>query len=439
MNGETHSGSRYAVTATRTPLADDVLAYLGGRADIMANPYPLLARLREEAPVYRVEALDIVLVSSYEAVSYVLRHPKVFPSDTKQGRYAQAALARAEGEEKVRLKALQDWWWGWFVEMDGAKHRRIRNLAQQFFTQQSIELLRGRIQSLIDELLEPAVERGSLELVTELALPVPEIVICDLLAIPRADSHRVAAWSRELEQFIGGEVFDLSGSYRALQEFRDYLLDIVHTQRQSPTTPLMESLVMSGGSDRLDDEELWVTMTFLLFAGHETTTNLIGNGVVALMRNREEWQRLVRDPQLAENAVEEILRYDPSVHKAMRVAASDVELGGLSIEKGETVRTLLGAACRDPQANADPDTFDITREQIRHVGFGIGSHFCLGSQLARLETQLVLTTLAQRFSDLQLAGDVTWRPAPFLHGPEAVPLDLGVPERSNRLDVTTLV
>ena len=413
--------------ATALPsLADEIDALHRGRDDLRLDPYPLLARLRDEAPIYEFEPLDIVLVSSYEGIKFVIDNPDLFIAETRNGRYARAKMERFSGVDQRMLTDLQEWLWAWFIEMDGPAHRRIRGLAHNAFTRTNVLKLEGRIEEIVDELLAPGAARGTLELVSELALPLPQIIICDMLGIPLEARDQISSWSHDLEEFIGGDHFDVARSHAALVGFRDYLLEVISREREQPSSALLGSLMRTDTEDALSDHELWATMTFMLFAGHETTTNLIGNCLKALMGHREQWERVCEEPRLVPAAVEEILRYDSSVLQAKRMATEDVTVEGTVIRAGDTVRLLYGGANRDPRAFDDPDRFDVERPRGRgHFGFGRGAHHCLGSQLSRLELAVVLRTIAARFPDVTLTGDIEMGPAVFLRGPRRMQLDLG--------------
>jgi cytochrome P450 len=412
-------------TATLAPLAEEVDAYLRGRPDLLADPYPLFRRLRAEAPVFRHEPLDQTLATTFADVTFISLHPELFLENTSGGSHVRGALAHAAAEERERLDVLLEWFWGWISEKDGPEHARLRGLARKSFTKRNVVLLRDRVQQIVDELLEPLVPRNEIELVSDFAYQLPMIVICELLDVPPEDRHLIRRWASELGAFIGSEHENVPAAYDALLEFRDYLLRIVERRRGGPTTDLLGALIgAEDNGDRLGDDELWVMMTVFLFAGHETTTNMIGNGLIALMNNREQWGRLVADPELVPAAVEELLRYDTSVQTVRRVAAKDVELGGTVVRAGDTVRMILASANRDPEMFPEPDRLDVGRRPDRQLAFGVGLHHCLGNQLARLELRHVLLTFVTRFPDLELNGEIVWRRSPFLRGPETLPMRL---------------
>jgi cytochrome P450 len=321
------------------------------------------------------------------------------------------------------------------LTVDPPEHTRLRKLVQPSFTASAIEKLRPRIQQIADELLDAveaaAAERGvtapdrKMELISQFAYPLPITVICEMLGIPPNDREQTRQWSENLLSAQSPERMEELG--RNIGEFIAYLRDLFARKRETPSDDLISQLLqVEVDGDRLTEDEI-LAMVFILFvAGHITTVNLIGNGVFALLTHPEQAAKLRSEPGLVANAVEEILRYyGPAETTTARFAREDVELGGQAIAKGDPLLVVLAAADRDPARFADPQAFDITREDVnRHIAFGKGIHACLGAPLARLEGQIALETLFRRYPDLRLAvpeSEIAWAPS-FLRSLTGLPL-----------------
>ena len=387
-----------------------------------ADPYPFYRRLREADPVHWVdlppveipgyELPGIWVVTRYAEVANVLRDDRF--SARKPMIEALAASTSLAGMTRSLL----------FV--DPPDHPRLRTLVTRAFTPRVVDSLRPRIHSVVDELLRPAARSGRLELMRDLAAPLPVIVIAELLGIPITDRERFKQWSDDLIVVADGTraMAGIVDAERAAGELAEYLRGIIAARRVFPRDDLISALVSTHDQGRgLSEEELLATCTLLLVAGNETTTNLIGNAVHALLRHPAELARLRVDPSLVPGAVEECLRYDSPVQLTSRVATCDLELGGKRVRAGHEVDLVLGAANRDPEQFPDPDRLDVTRPDCRHVGFGHGLHFCLGAALARLEGQIALETLVTRFPELRFADEAPrWREGFVLRGPASLPL-----------------
>jgi cytochrome P450 len=321
------------------------------------------------------------------------------------------------------------------LTVDPPEHTRLRKLVQPSFTASAIEKLRPSIQQIVDDLLEAAeataAERGEkapdrqMELISQFSYPLPITVICDMLGIPPEDREQTRRWSEDLLSAQSPERMEEIG--RNIGEFIAYLRDLFTRKRETPGDDLISQLLqVEVDGDRLTEDEV-LAMVFILFvAGHITTVNLIANGVFALLTNPEQAAKLRSDPGLVTNAVEEILRYyGPAETTTARFAREDVELGGQTIAKGDPLLVVLAAADRDPARFADPQSFDITRDDAnRHIAFGKGVHACLGAPLARLEGQIALETLFRRYPDLRLAvpeNEISWAPS-FLRSLTGLPL-----------------
>lgn len=312
---------------------------------------------------------------------------------------------------------------------DPPDHTRLRTLVNKAFTPRVVESLRTRIQAIVDELLDEVEARREMDVIAEFAYPLPVRVIAELLGVPPEDRDTFKTWSRGvapiLDPVITDEVFTKvaeSGLMLAV-----YFDELVQKRRAEPRNDLVTELIRAEDEgERLTEEELRATLILLLVAGHETTMNLIGNGLLALLRNPNELARLRSDPGLVRTAIDELLRYDGPVHLTARTALADTEIAGVTIAKGEMAIVLLSAANRDPAQFSDPDRLDVGRSPNKHLAFSAGGHFCVGATLARVEGQIAFDALVRRFPDITLATDeVRYRPTVTLRGLESLPVTLG--------------
>jgi cytochrome P450 len=375
----------------------------GGRlfnTDALANPYPLYHQLRSFSPVHWVEAMNGWLVTRYDDVAAALRNLKL--SSTARKYLLQRKIADPEVLAMVELRAPQ------MLFSDPPAHTRMRGLVSKAFTPRAVEAMAGRLQKMVDAVLDAVQPKGGMDIIRDLAYPLPVTVIAEMLGVPPEDRPRFKGWSDALTVLVNS-VGDVSPEqYRtaaqARGEFINYLRGIVAQRRAAPRDDLLTALVQAeDAGDRLSEDELYANSLLLMSAGHETTTNLIGNGVLALLRHPDQLQKLRDNPTLLPGAVEELLRYDSPVQLTARIALEDVEVGGTRVQKGQFTWLILGAANRDPGHFPDPDRLDVTRKDVKHLSFGAGIHFCLGAPLARLEGQIALGTLIRRFPNLRLA------------------------------------
>ncbi len=312
--------------------------------------------------------------------------------------------------------------------VDPPAHTRLRSLLSPAFSAVALHKWQPRVEQLASELLERATAHETFDVIEALAYPLPMTVITDLLGVPRADQKQFKKWSLDFASFIGAARLQPEQAAAAIAGIRDfiaYFQDLVARRRRDGGADDLLGMLMNAGESGgvLDDEELYTNCVFLLAAGHETTTNLIGNAVHLLLRHPAELDRLRADPSLVESAIEEVLRYEGSTRWTSRILREDVELHGQVLRKGQSVLLLLAAANRDPQRFADADRFDIGRKDNRHLGFGFGPHFCIGAALARLEARAALRGLLSRCPQLtRVPGPEKWVPSAFFRGLSALPV-----------------
>ncbi|MFC4943736.1 cytochrome P450 [Pseudonocardia sp. GCM10023141] len=399
----------------------------------VADPYPLLAALREHDPVHWSERYRSWFVTRFDDVSAALRDER-FSSD-RIAPYRRAKLDVPEADQAVRAAfgVLEDW----MVFKDPPDHTRLRKLLSRAFTPRAVDRMRPRIVELVDELLAAIVARGRADLVGDLAYPLTASVIAEMLGVPRADRARFKDWSDQITGLVFGGMGDPNrhtvGAH-GMGELTEYLTGLVHDHEQTPADDLLSALIDArDADDALSADEVVSTGVLLLFAGHETTTNLIGNGLLALLRHPEQRALLDADPALAAGAVEEVLRLDGPAKTIARVLAADVELGGRTLRRGDRVFLCPAAANRDPAVFTEPDRFDITRRPGRQLGFGFGLHYCLGAPLARLEATIAIPRVLDRLPDLAPEDeDPSWHPVLLSRGMVSFPVRVGGPPASRR-------
>jgi hypothetical protein len=400
-----------------------------GKPATNANPFPEFARLRAEDPVHWSPAMKAWIITRHADVKQVALNNRQISAD----RLTPFFKTNPE-YQRGSIDSLVRYLNHWMVFRDPPDHTRLRRLFNKAFTPTSVSNLRPSIETIVAHLIEgmeAKARRGeTVDYIADFAYPLPASVIMDLLGVPRADLERVKVWSDDIALFIGTAQVAGNKYLRAesgAKAMSDYFRGLVEARTAEPHDDMISHLVLARDDrDALTTDEIIGTCILLLFAGHETTTNLIGNGFLYSMRHREQWERLVADPSLAGSAVEEYLRYDGPSGALARVAAADLELGGKTIREGQRLFAFMNSANRDPEAFADPDRFDISREPNVHLTFGHGIHFCLGAPLARLEAQIATTRLAERLPDVRLSGgDPEWHDSLILRGVKRLPVQLG--------------
>lgn len=384
------------------------------------NPYPHYRALRQSAPVYFSPSMRGWILSRYADIERALQDPRLGVDRTQAKMFKSLDLFGALSPEfgAVVFTTL--------LMQDPPNHTRLRRLVNKAFTPRVVEQQRGRVQEVVDGLLDRVEARGSMNLVNDLAYPLPVTVIAEMLGVPTKDHAHFKEWSDTLTVLLdplqaeGG----MAPAERAFAELSSYMRGIFAARREQPCEDLISALVsVEEGGEKLTETELLSLVTLILGAGHETTTNLIGNAVMALLQHPAERRRLQDDPSLIRSAVEEFLRFDSPVQLTDRVAKEDLEIDGQRIRKGELVGLILGAANRDPEKFPDPDRLDLGRQDNDHIAFGHGVHFCLGAQLARVEAQVAIHSLLEKFPDLRgPLAPVEWKRSIVLRGPMEVAL-----------------
>lgn len=386
--------------------------------EVLADPYPLYARLRSEDPVHWDPYLHAWIVTRYADVLTVLHDYSADRTPTPR-QLTEMGLAELNPIAAVMVKQM--------LFLDAPAHTRLRGLASTAFTPRRVEILRGHIQEIADGLVDRVAAAGRMDVIAEFAAPLPAIVTAEMLGVPTEDHERLKGWSADFAEMLGNFQHNpdrVGRVLRSVEEMTEYFRDAIAGLRRQPREGLIHALMTAEiDGDRLSEEEVIANCIVTMVGGQETTTNLIGNGLLALLRHPGELARLRDDPSLAPSAVEELLRYEsPSQHTA-RMAPSDRELGGKAIRKQQAVIAVMGAANRDPERFPDPDRLDLARASNRHVAFGWAAHFCFGAPLARLEGQIAFDTLLRRLPGLSLEpGPLVWRENLGLRGLTALPV-----------------
>jgi cytochrome P450 len=394
--------------------------------EFKADPFPFYRHLRKQAPVYRVKLPDgqsAWLVTRYDDVVTVLTDERfakdVFRLLSQEQLAASSWLAR-------RLTPLFMPLAHHMLNRDPPDHTRLRALVQQAFSPRLVEDMRGRIETLADELLDRVSRRGRMDLIADYALPIPTTIIAEMLGVPVGDRHKFHRWSSGMLA-ANGSRFGLLRAAPSALFFMRYIRRLIKNRRDNLRGDLISALITAkDASESLSDDELLSMILLLIIAGHETTVNLVASGTLALLEHPDQLERLHSNPGLIRPAVEELLRYTAPVETStVRFACEDVELAGVKIAKGDFVLAAIASANRDENHFANPDTLDISREPNKHLAFGLGIHFCLGASLARLEGQTAIRILLARTRDLKLAvdpGKLRWRSGLVLRGLKTLPV-----------------
>lgn len=398
------------------------LDFLPNAPEFLADPFPLYRQLRDEDPAHWSPRLKAWVLTRYDDVKRVCLDTAGMSSDRLRPYFATLASAEAARvAELVRILTL------WMVFRDPPEHTRLRRLAAKVFNVRSIHALRPNVEALAAWLIGRLDGRREFDFIAEFAGPLPALVIMDMLGVPRAELERLKRLSDEMALFIGS-ARDAPEKYpraeAATREMAALFRELIAARRAVPRSDLLSELAqVEDGGERLSDDELVATCVLLLFAGHETTTHHIANGLAALLAFPREFERLRREPQLAAAAIEELLRFDGPIGAQVRIVQQAQTLHGKALQPGERVFLMMNAANRDPRAYPDPDTLDLRRDGVPHLAFGFGAHLCLGFPLARLEGQVALPAVLARWSRIEQAqGPREWLDSMVLRGMKAMPL-----------------
>lgn len=391
-------------------------------SEFKANPFPFYAHLRANNPVCQVTLPDkqkAWLVTRYDDVALVLK-------DERFGKDHRRILTPEQLAKQPWIPAMFKPLSHHMLDQDPPDHTRLRSLVQQAFSPRAVDAMRPRVESLANELIDQFGRRRQIDLVHDYALPIPTLIIAEMLGVNPRDRHKIHRWSSTILTATSSRV----GNFRAIPSvffFLRFMRKLVHQRRQQPQDDLVSSLVAAHeAGDRMTDDELLSMIMLLIVAGHETTVNLIASGMLALFEHPDQLARLRDDPGLIRTAVEELLRFAAPVETATeRFAREDVTLSDVTIPRGELVLAAIASANRDETKFERPDELDITRDPNRHLAFGLGIHFCLGASLARLEAQIAINTLLARAGDVKLAvpvNELRWRSGLVLRGLKELPV-----------------
>jgi cytochrome P450 len=389
---------------------------------VIDRPYEYFGRLRETEPVYRNETWGGWIVTRYEDVRNCLQDDEHLSVEVEADRLRDSSLDIPRTKEMFPK---------WIIYLDPPEHTKLREIIGEAFNPEMVANQRQKVEEVTESLIKDMEQRapGEVDFVTKFAYPLPVRVISRIMGFPLDDDDRLDDWSKDIGLTLF-HYYDAENRHQrtegAVREFTDYLRTIVRERRESPQDDLISYLNQAEvDGETLTEDEVVATAVLLLFAGHETTAKLLANGVLELARHPDQLELLREEPSLAPEAVEEILRYHGTSKSLTRGVVKDFELRGKEIEAGERLLLSQAAANRDPRKFDDPDTFDITRGSMEHLGFGHGTHHCLGAPLARLEARVAFSKLVRAFPDMELAvNDIEWTRSPLVRGPEELPLRL---------------
>lgn len=395
--------------------------------EFLANPYPVFDQLRSNDPVFWSAENSYWILTRYADIVSLIQ------SDQLSSNRIVAHAARMPNEAKQHFRPFFTAVSSWMLMIDPPDHTRLRGLVNKAFTPRVVENMRGLVQRLVDEMLAAAKKQGRMDIITDLANPLPATVISELLGVPATDQRQFKAWSDDIALALSGidtaatkeELFALYNlGQRSFLALSDYFRERVIELRRHPQENLLSALAQAEEQgDRLTEDELFANCVLLMIAGHETTTNLIGNGVLALLQNPGQREALSANPDLIVSAVEELLRYDSPVQKMGRIALADIHIAGKQIEKGQLVCFSFAAANRDPEQFESPNQLDIARKPNRHLAFGHGLHYCVGAALARLEGQIAINSILRSLPKLELANEkLEWHRNFTLRGLKSLPV-----------------
>jgi cytochrome P450 len=392
--------------------------------EFYANPYPIYHQLRDADPVHWSDAWKSWVLTRYADVTSTLRD---FSRFSNVGRI-DLFLEQLPEEGRGKMGPLKGHFSRAITHLDPPDHTRIRKLLKTVLSTHLVQSMRPRIEALVSELISEVQDAGRMDVIRDFAYPLPAIVLGEMLGIPPEDRDQYKKWSDDIGVGLVGTgraaLDNVERARQSLFELTDYLRPLVAQRRQHPRNDLISNLIaIEVKGDRLSERELFSTCITLILAGHGTTTNLIGNGILALLRHPDQLEALKNDPSLIEIAVEELLRYDSPLQRIWRMATEDVEIDGKHIRKGQIVLPTMGAANRDPAEFAEPDRLNISRQNNPHVALGTGIHLCVGGPLARLQGAIAINALLRRLPSLQLETEaLEWEANLFHRGLKSLPV-----------------
>jgi cytochrome P450 len=387
----------------------------------LKDPYPIFRDFLAKSPIFWDEVQNTWHLFSYTSISACLKDPRFSSARVP------AMVSRLSEDTHQKIESLTDTLSRWALFMDPPQHTRIRALLNKSFLPRLVNNMSTRIQALANELIEIKSNQGIFDVISNLAYPLPVIVIGEMLGASLDDRDMLKKWSDDLATFFGVTRMTpeiMFHAQKSIVEMKDYFRGILQDHSRTPREDLMASLISTKEKeDFFTEEDILATCTMLIFGGHETTTNLISNGILALIQNSSQMKKLRKSPLLIKTAVEEFLRYDSPVQRISRMVTEDLEIEGRKIKKGNRVFMILGAANRDPVQFEDPSILDITRTHNPHLAFGAGNHFCIGAVLSRLEGQIAISTFIERFPHIHLANeDLEWHKNFSLRALKALPV-----------------
>lgn len=399
-------------------LTDDLFA-----PDVIADPYTYFGRLRETEPVHWNERFGLWLVTGYEEMVWILRRHELFSSAVIKDASAPP-YPPVDPDDVPLFDEIRDFRADQLVEQDRPGHFRQRSVVHGYFTPKAMERWRPFVRAAVAELLDDIHPKGAMDVLTGLAAPLPVRILTEMMGVPYEDRDRLRAMADGILYINRGEPYRLRPLVDAVRGIVDYAEPLVEERIGGDGSDFISVLADGHARGVFTRHQALVNTGLLLFAGHETTMNLICNGLLAFIRHPSQWERLRADPEgTARLATEECLRYDPPVKSTQRVAAEDVEVAGRTMRKGQRIRWVMAAANRDPEVFPDPDRFDIGRQPNPHLSFGSGIHYCLGAALARIEGQEVFRALAERFERFDLVGNaVEYQPSLQFRSVKSLPV-----------------
>jgi cytochrome P450 len=420
-----------SITADTSIRDEEITAFFSADPATIAWPYPMYDRWRQGTGVVRWHGGPATLITRYSDVKDVMsgKYP-IRQNAYRFGELAEGTISRLPMEQHEVFFKVLDFESHFLSRKDGDEHLRLRRIAARAFTARRIELLRESVQRHVDDLVEEMLDQPQADIKKHIANKLPVRVIVDLIGVPQSDRELIWEWSEAVGRLFSLDEKSLREADEAIDAFRAYVGETVERVRRTGEGPELAKLMLDSREDEVMTEDELVAMYLLiLFGGSETTTNLLGNGFLALQRNRDQWDLLREKPDQVAGAMDELMRYDSPHHYLPRVVAEDFELHGTTLRAGQTAIIVMGAANRDETKFADPDRLDVTRPNKReHLSLAVGAHFCLGAALARLEGDVVFSTLLRRFPEARLLDDQpAYAGSAMLRAIQNLPTDLGTP------------